>query len=36
MTNNPYTPGQVPRVFAGRAVELRRIEDQLARVVTYG
>ncbi len=36
MTTNPYTPGQVPRVFAGRAVELRRIEDQLARVVTYG
>lgn len=34
--SNPYTPGQVPRVFAGRAVELRRIEDQLARVVTYG
>ena len=33
MTNNPYTPGQVPRVFAGRAVELRRIEDRLARVV---
>ena len=26
----------MPRVFAGRAVELRRIEDQLARVVTYG
>lgn len=34
--SNPYTPGQVPRVFAGRAVELRRIEDRLARVVTYG
>jgi hypothetical protein len=36
MTTNPYTPGQVPRVLAGRAVELRKIEDQLARVVTYG
>ena len=36
MAANPYTPGQVPRILAGRAVELRRIEDQLARVVTYG
>jgi len=36
MTSNPYTPGQVPRILAGRAVELRKIEDQLARVVTYG
>lgn len=36
MRANPYTPGQVPRVFAGRAAELRRIEDQLARVVTFG
>lgn len=36
MTANPYTPGQVPRVLAGRGSELRRIEDQLARVVTYG
>ncbi|WP_435771904.1 ATP-binding protein [Nocardioides sp. SYSU DS0651] len=33
---NPYTPGQVPRVFAGRRAELRRIEDQLARVVAFG
>jgi hypothetical protein len=33
---NPYTPGQVPRVLAGRKAELRRIEDLLARVVTYG
>ena len=33
MRANPYTPGQVPRVFAGRAAELRRIEDQLARLV---
>ena len=36
MAVNPYTPGQVPRVFAGRADELRRIEDRLARVVTFG
>ncbi|WP_370290957.1 ATP-binding protein [Nocardioides sp.] len=33
---NPYTPGQVPRVFAGRAAELRRVEDLLARVVAFG
>ncbi|MCL2541740.1 MAG: ATP-binding protein [Nocardioidaceae bacterium] len=36
MTANPYTPGQVPRVLAGRKVEMRRIEDRLARVTTYG
>jgi hypothetical protein len=36
MSPNPYTPGQVPRVFAGRADELRRIEDRLARVVAFG
>ncbi len=36
MAANPYTPGQVPRILAGRAAELRKIEDQLARVVTYG
>lgn len=33
---NPFTPGQVPRVLAGRAVELRRMEDQIARVVQFG
>jgi hypothetical protein len=33
---NPYTPGQVPRILAGRRTELRRIEDLLARVATYG
>lgn len=33
---NPYTPGQAPRVLVGRAAELRRIEDRLARVVAYG
>lgn len=36
MTNNPYTPGQVPRILAGRTVEMRRIEGLLARVATYG
>jgi hypothetical protein len=36
MAANPYTPGQVPRILAGRTAELRRIEDQLARIVTYG
>lgn len=34
-TSNPFTPGQVPRVLAGRAVELRRMEDQIARVVQF-
>ena len=33
---NPYTPGQLPRVLAGRTVELRRIEDLLARTSAYG
>lgn len=33
---NPYTPGQLPRVLAGRTTELRRIEDLLARTSTYG
>jgi len=36
MGANPYTPGQVPRILAGRRAELRRIEDLMARVVTYG
>lgn len=36
MPSNPYTPGQVPRILAGRAVEMRRIEGLLARVATYG
>lgn len=36
MATNPYTPGQVPRVLAGRADEQRRIEDRLARVATFG
>jgi AAA ATPase-like protein len=33
---NPYTPGQVPRILAGRRVELGRIRDQVGRVATYG
>lgn len=33
---DPYTPGQVPRILAGRVVELGRIRDQLARVSTFG
>lgn len=33
---NPFTPGQVPRVLAGRTVELRTIRDQIARVAQYG
>ena len=33
---NPYTPGQVPRVLAGRTSELTRIRDQVGRVATFG
>lgn len=33
---DPYTPGQTPRVLAGRTVELARIRDQLARVSAFG
>ncbi len=33
---NPYTPGQVPRVLAGRHSELERIRDQTSRVVAFG
>lgn len=36
MPSNPYTPGQVPRILAGRTAEMRRIEGLLARVATYG
>lgn len=32
---DPYTPGQVPRVLAGRAVELGRIRDRLGRVASF-
>ncbi|KRC59610.1 hypothetical protein ASE19_00885 [Nocardioides sp. Root79] len=34
--DNPYTPGQVPRILAGRTAEMRRIEDRLARVQSFG
>ena len=33
---DPYTPGQVPRVLAGREAELGRIRDQISRVATFG
>ncbi len=33
---NPYTPGQVPRILAGRREELGRIRDLVGRVATYG
>ncbi len=36
MLTNPYTPGQVPRILAGRAPELSLIRDRLARVEAYG
>ena len=36
MLPNPYTPGQVPRILAGRAPELSLIRDRLARVEAYG
>lgn len=35
-STNPFTPGQSPRFLAGRTAERRRIQDRLARVVTYG
>lgn len=36
MLPDPYTPGQLPRVLAGRRVELGRIRDRLGRVASYG
>ena len=36
MLPNPYTPGQLPRVLAGRQAEQDRIRGRLARVATYG
>lgn len=36
MPSNPYTPGQLPRILAGRVAEMRRIEGLLARVATFG
>ncbi len=36
MLPDPYTPGQLPRVLAGRRAELTRIRDRLSRVATFG
>lgn len=36
MITNPYTPGQVPRILAGRSPELSLIRDRLSRVEAYG
>ncbi len=36
MLPNPYTPGQFPRILAGRSAELSLIRDRLARVEAYG
>ena len=33
---NPYTPGQVPRILAGRVSELASIRDRISRVATFG
>ncbi|MEO9326024.1 ATP-binding protein [Nocardioides sp. C4-1] len=33
---DPYSPGQVPRVLAGREVELGRVRDRLGRVASFG
>lgn len=33
---NPYTPGQIPRVLAGRARERAEIDARLVRVETFG
>ncbi len=34
--SNPYTPGQVPRILAGRVEELGRIREQVSRIATFG
>lgn len=36
MLPNPYTPGQLPRVLAGREPQQTRIRARLSRVSTYG
>ena len=36
MPTNPYTPGQVPRILAGRTVEMRRIEGALGATAYHG
>ena len=36
MLQNPYTPGEVPRVFVGRDAELELVRSRLRRVVEDG
>ena len=36
MLPNPYTPGQLPRVLAGREAEKERIRGYLSRVAAFG
>lgn len=36
MTRNPYMPGELPRVLAGREDQQHRIRGVLSRVSTYG
>lgn len=36
MLPNPYTPGEVPRVLAGRRQQSERIRAYTARIATYG
>ncbi|WGL53412.1 ATP-binding protein [Nocardioides sp. BP30] len=36
MLPNPYTPGDRPRFFVGRATERQLLRDKLARVAAYG
>lgn len=36
MLPNPYTPGDRPRVFVGRAAERQLLRDKLARIAAYG
>lgn len=33
---NPYTPGETPRILAGREAEADRIRSRLSRVATFG
>lgn len=36
MQSNPYTPGELPRVLAGREQQTSRIRSYLSRIATYG
>lgn len=36
MLPNPYTPGELPQVLAGREREKDRIRSYLSRIATYG